>query len=112
MPWLSSVLLVLFVACALIYARATRELVRLDRLRLETEPPKLPDDMLGAATRFARQMGITLAPGGDELKSFCERHGHGDAYKRANRRLYGAILVALCCAYFAIRFGSGKALVP
>jgi hypothetical protein len=109
---LSVVLLIVFVACGFVYGQASKDLQRLDKLRITTEPPPLPDNILGAATDFARKMGITLAPGGAELKSFCDRHGHGETYTRANRRLYGAIIVALACAYFIIRLGPGKSFVP
>jgi hypothetical protein len=102
------ILLVLFLVCGLIYARASKELQRLDKLRLQNDPPPNPDNMLGSATEFARKMGVTLAPGGEELKKYCERNGHGDAYNRANRRLYGAILIALMCAYFIIKMSPAK----
>lgn len=112
MMWFQIALLVLFVYCGLIYGRATKELVRLDKLRLEKEPPPAPDNILGAATDFARKMGITLAPGGTELKGFCERNGLADEYQRHNRRLYASILVALMCAYLIIKFSAGKSVVP
>lgn len=110
--WIQVALLVLFVFCGLVYSRATKALVALDKLRLETEPPAAPENILGAATDFARKMGITLAPGGTELKSFCERHGLGAEYQRQNRRLFGAILVALACAYFIIKMSPAKSVVP
>lgn len=106
------ILLIVFLVCGLVYGRASKELQRLDKLRIEKEPPPLPENMLGAATDFARKMGITLAPGGEELKRFCDKHGHGAAYSSANRRLYGAIVVALLCAFIIIKMGPGKSFVP
>jgi hypothetical protein len=105
MLMLSFALLVLFVFCGLFYARASKQLNAFDKLRLEKEPPPIPDSMLHSATQFARKMGVPLAPGNDELKAFCERQGLGADYKRANRMLFGSILVALVCAYAIIRLG-------
>lgn len=105
---LSWALLVLFVFCGLFFARASKRLNKLDKLRLEKEPPPAPAPMLHAATEFARRMGIPMAPGGEELKSFCERNGLGAEYHRANRVLYGAIILALACAFFIIKLGPLK----
>jgi hypothetical protein len=102
---LSFVLLVLFVFCGLVYARASKQLNAFDKLRMEKEPPEAPNAMLHSATQFARKMGIPLAPGNDELKAFCERHGLGADYTRANQRLFGSIVVALLCALAIIRLG-------
>jgi hypothetical protein len=104
----SFVLLVVFLFCGLAYARATKELNRLDKIRIEKEPPKDPDATLGAATEFARRMGIPMAPGGDVLKDYCARNGLSNEYTRANRLLFGSILIALACAYFIIKFGPVK----
>jgi hypothetical protein len=102
---LSFALLVLFVFCGLVYARASKQLNAFDTQRMEKEPPEAPNAMLHSATQFARKMGIPLAPGNDELKAFCERHGLGADYQRANRILFGSILVALACAFAIIRLG-------
>jgi hypothetical protein len=101
----SFALLVLFVFCGLVYGRASKQLNAFDKLRMEKEPPEAPNDILHSATQFARKMGVPLAPGNEELKAFCERQGLGAAYQRANRMLFGAILVALVCAYAIIRLG-------
>lgn len=105
---LSLALLVLFTACAFVYGWATRRLVKLDKLRLEKEPPPLPEATLGAATEFAKRMGLTIAPGNDELKSFCERNGLGIEYRNANRWLYGAILVSFVCVFILVKTGGLK----
>lgn len=102
---LSFALLVLFLFCGLVYARASKQLNALDKLRMELEPPEAPNAMLHSATQFARKMGVPLAPGNDELKAFCERQGLGTDYKRANQNLFGAIIVALMCAFAIIRLG-------
>ena len=104
----SLLLLAVFTACAFVYGWSTRRLVKLDKLRLEKEPPPLPDATLGAATEFAKRMGLTIAPGNDELKAFCERNGHGIAYRNANRWLYGSIIVAFVCLYFLVKGGTLK----
>ena len=101
----SFALLVLFIFCGLVYARASKALTRLDRLRLEKEPPAQPEPILHAATEFARRVGIPMAPGNEELKKFCARNGLTPEYTRANRMLFGAILVALACAYGVIKLG-------
>lgn len=105
MPIISFALLVVFVLCGLVFARASKALNALDTLRLKTEPPEAPQHALHAATQFARRMGIPMAPGGEELKSFCERHGRGAEYARAHRLLFGSVLVALACAFVIIRLG-------
>ena len=97
-----------FLACGLVYARASKTLTRLDLQRLEKEPPAQPQPILHAATEFARRVGIPMAPGNDELKAFCARHGLTPEYTRANRLLFGAILVALACAYGIIKLGPAK----
>jgi magnesium-transporting ATPase (P-type) len=102
---LSLALLTLFIVCGLVFARASKELSRLDRLRLEREPPPNPDPILGAATEFARRMGIPMAPGGEVLKDFCRRHDLIAAYDRANRLMYGSIVVAVLCAAIVIKLG-------
>jgi hypothetical protein len=84
---------------------STRRLVRLDKLRLEKEPPAAPDAMLGAATDFMRKMGLTLAPGGDELRDFCNRHGLASEYRSANRMLYASIVIGVACVYGMVKFG-------
>lgn len=109
---LSFALLVLFVVCGLVYARASKTLNSLDKLRLQLEPPAQPQAMLHAATQFARKMGIPLAPGNEELRAFCVRHGHGDDYSRANRLLLGSILVALACAVLIVRLGPVTSKAP
>ena len=109
---LSLALLVLFLFCGLVYARASKQLNAFDKLRMEKEPPEAPNAMLHAATQFARKMGIPMAPGNDELKAFCERHGLGADYKRANQRLFGSIIVALMCAVAIIRLGPMTATKP
>lgn len=101
----SFALLVLFVLCGLVYGRASKQLNAFDKMRMEKEPPEAPNAMLHSATQFARKMGIPMAPGNDELKAFCERHGLGADYKRANQRLFGSIIVALLCAFTIIRLG-------
>lgn len=101
-------LLVLFTACAFVYGWSTRKLVKLDKLRLEKEPPPMPDATLGSATEFARRMGLTLAPGNEELKSFCERHGLAADYRNANRWLYGSIIVAFACVFILVKLGGLK----
>lgn len=103
---LSLTLLTLFIVCGLVFARASKELSRLDKLRLEKEPPPNPDPILGAATEFARRMGIPMAPGGEQLKDFCRRHGLSASYDRANRLMYTSIGVAIMCAFVIIKFGS------
>jgi hypothetical protein len=102
---LSFALLVLFVFCGLVYARASKQLNAFDKLRMEKEPPEAPNAMLHSATQFARKMGIPLAPGNDELKAFCDRQGLSADYQKANRLLFGSILVALGCAFAIIRLG-------
>ena len=102
---LSFALLVLFVFCGLVYARASKQLNAFDKLRMEKEPPEAPNAMLHSATQFARKMGVPLAPGNEELKAFCQRQGLGADYTRANRMLFGSILVALACGYAIIRLG-------
>ena len=111
---LSFALLTLFVFCGLVYARASKALNALDKLRHELEPPEMPQPMLHAATEFARKMGIPLAPGNEELKAFCARHGRAAEYQRANRMLFGSILVALAAAFLILRLGpmTPKALPP
>lgn len=101
-------LVAVFTACALVYGWATRRLVKLDKLRLEKEPPPLPDATLGAATEFAKRMGLTIAPGNDDLKAFCERNGLGIEYRNANRWLYSAIAIAFVCLYFMVKTGALK----
>ncbi len=90
----SLILLVVFLIAALVYARASKAMQRLDTIRLEREPPDAPTAALGAATEFLNKMGMPMAPGGDELKAFCERQGLGPDYQRANRQMLGAITVA------------------
>lgn len=102
---LSLALLVVFVVCGLVYARASKQLNAFDKLRMEREPPEAPNHLLHSATQFARKMGIPLAPGNDELKAFCDRQGLGADYARANRLLFGSILIALACAFAIIRLG-------
>lgn len=101
----SLLLLALFTACAFVYGWSTRRLVKLDKLRLEKEPPPLPEATLGAATEFAKRMGLTIAPGNDDLKAFCERNGLGIDYRNANRWLYGSIAVAFVCLYLLLKSG-------
>lgn len=101
----SLALLTLFIVCGLVFARASKTLGRLDKLRLEKEPPPAPDPFLGAATEFARRMGIPMAPGGDVLKDFCRRHALIAEYDRANRLMYGSIIVAVACAAIVIMLG-------
>ena len=105
---LSFALLVVFIFCGLIYARASKTLTRLDRLRLEKEPPAQPEPILHAATEFARRVGIPMAPGNEELMAFCARNGLTPEYTRANRLLFGSLLVALACAYGVIKLGPIK----
>jgi hypothetical protein len=100
-------LLVIFLWCGLVYSRASKEMVRLDKLRLEREPPDAPKAILGAATEFMRKMGLPMAPGGDELKAFCARNGLSQEYDRANNRLLGSIVVAVTCVV-AILWLGGK----
>jgi hypothetical protein len=95
---LSLFLLVLFLFCGLVYARATKALQRLDELRLISEGQTGPGNLATAAANLARRMGMTLAPSGEELRAFCEANGHGETYKRATRHLYGSIAIALLCA--------------
>jgi hypothetical protein len=90
-------LLVVFLLAALVYARATKDMQRLDKIRLEREPPPPPEALLGAATDFMRKMGLPMAPGGRELEQFCARNGLQSDYDRANRKLLGAIAVAGLC---------------
>jgi hypothetical protein len=104
----SFALLLVFLACALIYARANQELVRLDKLRLAKEPPKLPDTMPPALKNFIQRIGMPKMSGSDELKDFCARNGLTADYDRANRRLYGSILVGLACCYFILKIGPQK----
>jgi hypothetical protein len=106
---ISLALLVVFIFSGLVYARSSKALIKLDKIRLEKEPPASPDtSVTGAATEFARRIGIPMAPGGDELKGFCERHGLSAEYHRANRSLFGAIIVALACGYIIIKLGPMK----
>jgi hypothetical protein len=102
-------LLIAFVLAALGYGVATRRLVKLDKRRLQLEPPPLPDPVLGAATDFARRMGLTLAPGSDELKDFCTRHGLAREYRIANAMLYVSILVGFAVVIVMIRSGGRTA---
>lgn len=106
---ISIALLVVFLWCGLMYSRANKELLRLDKLRLEKEPPETPQAILGAATAFMRKMGLPLAPGGDELKAFCARNGLAAEYERANNRMIGSIVVALMCIVGILWIGSPKA---
>jgi hypothetical protein len=101
----SIALLTLFIVCGLVFARASKTLGRLDKLRLEKEPPPNPDPIIGAATEFARRMGIPMAPGGEILKDFCRRHGLIQEYDRANRLMYTSIIVAIACAVIVIKLG-------
>jgi hypothetical protein len=105
---LSLALLTLFIVCGLVFARASKELSRLDKLRLEKEPPPNPDPILGAATEFARRMGIPMAPGGEVLRDFCRRHDLTARYDRANRLMYTSIIVAIACAAIVIKLGPVK----
>lgn len=101
-------LLIVFTACAFVYGWSTRRLVKLDKIRLEKEPPPLPESTLGAATEFAKRMGLTIAPGNDELKSFCERNGLGKDYRIANRWLYGSIIISFVCVFILVKTGGLK----
>ena len=94
---ISLALLVIFLIASLVYGRASKDMQRLDKMRLEREPPDAPAAILGAATEFLNKMGLPMAAGGDELQAFCNRSGLGDEYRRTNRRLLGAIVVAVLC---------------
>lgn len=85
-------LLVLFLVSALSHGWATRRLLKLDKLRLEKEPPpgaQLP----GGLSNMTQRVGLKLAPSNEVLRSFCERHGVGGDYQSAQRWLYGSIAV-------------------
>lgn len=94
----SILLLVAFVGAAFAHGWATRRLIKLDKLRLEKEPPPasvLPPGLTGLTQR----LGLKLAPSNEELKSFCERHGLADEYRNANRWLYASIAVGLAAVF-------------
>jgi hypothetical protein len=103
-------LLIVFLYCGLIYSRATKELIALDELRIAKESPSLPKGLVKAGN-VARRM-FTFAPGGEELEKFCERNGFADKYRDQNRRLYGAIAVALVCAAVILWLTPAKSVVP
>ena len=84
--------LALFLASALAHGWATRRLLKLDKLRLEKEPPpgaKLP----GGLSNVTQRVGLKLAPNNEILETFCERHGMADEYRNASRWVYGSIAV-------------------
>jgi hypothetical protein len=106
----SFVLMIVFLVSGLVFSRSSKELNRLNKLRLEHEAPKDQDAATHALAEFTRRMGMgmAMAPGGDVLKDFCARQGLSNEYNRANRAMYGAILIALACAYFIIKIGPTK----
>jgi hypothetical protein len=53
-----------------------------------------------------KKMGLAIAPGGEELKAFCEKNGLAGEYRRANFQLYGAIVLAFLCIFFVIKAGA------
>lgn len=98
-------LLLLFFASALAHGWATRRLLKLEKLRLEKEPPpgaKLP----GGLSNVTQRVGLKLAPNNEVLESFCKRHGVADEYRNASRWLYGSIAVG-----FVALFGLSKLVV-
>jgi hypothetical protein len=102
-------LLVLFLFCGFIYQRASREVLGLERLRLEKESAHVQGVTPAMITKAVRQMKLKVLVGSEELKEFCGKNGLADAYQRAVRRMYGAMLVAGMCIYFIIRFAPAKA---
>ena len=95
-------------AAAFLATQQARQKLGTPGLRLEKEPPAQPEPILHAATEFARRVGIPMAPGNEELKAFCARNGLTPEYTRANRLLFGSLLVALACAYGVIKLGPIK----
>jgi hypothetical protein len=101
-------LFVVFLICGLVYGRASKELQRLNQLRLDKESPPPPTTAAEAAASFARKLSLKLSPGGEELKLFCERNGHAETFSRASRWLYASIMVALVCAYLILRIAAAE----
>ena len=102
----ATILLVVFVACALIYGRATTRLRRLEQLRLDHEYELLPIAERPEKPNLGTRLYMRVAPGGAELEKFCAEHGYADELRFANRLLYGAIIVSFACIFVIAKFGA------
>jgi hypothetical protein len=102
----STILLIVFVVCALIYGRATTRLRRLEQMRLDYEYERLPVHERPEKPNLGTRLYMRVAPGGADLEKFCAEHGHAVELRNANRLLYGAIFVSFACIFVIAKFGA------
>jgi hypothetical protein len=102
-------ILVLFVACAYVYGRATKELLALEQMRLDAIGEKDRYGIPASARRLAQRMGVTMPPVSDELEAYCGKNGLADRYRRAHHLLHGAIAIALATIMLVVWLGKPAA---